>query len=398
MSRADVFMVLTAASSHYTGGGFNYLVQANNGALYLLYIDAQSDVIFTKSTNGGFTWSNPTAVFTGTARTVAVWYGRWSGLSNDKIYIAYNDDGNGDILFRTLDTGSSDTLGTETTVFAGTSSAAGGSLSITLGRNGHVRVAGSIDAGAEDGAWSSTDDGATWADTIADPSEGATQDQYLLLPGWNADTADVMLIFVDASANGLTVKRYDDSGNSWAESTIVADGSFTDQTASNAFPHVAAFVDLTNSRNIVVAWNAVDAANADLQCWIIDDTSITAVTDVVTNSTDDQGLCAIGIDTNTGYWYAFYGGKSDGSETYSTAIKIYYKVSTDNGTTWGSETEISSVARTTQWLACTPRFTDTFGVAFYNDSVNDNIIYSARLPFMAQSTIVGTPVGRASGY
>lgn len=380
MARADVFVTATANGLTYTGGGVNYVVQANNGSLYLVYVDAQSDVVFVKSTNDGITWTNPTAVFTGTARGVSVWYGRWSGLANDKIYIAYNDDGNGDILFRTIDTASSDALGTETTVFAGTSSAGGCGFSICLDRAGNVRVAGAIDAGAEDGAWSSTDDGATWGDTIADPSEGATQDQYFLLPGWNADTSDFMLIFVDASANGLSVKRYDDSANTWGETAIIADGSFTDQTASNAFPHVACFVDVANSRNIVAAWNATDAANADLTCWIITDTTVTAVTDIVTNSTDDQGLCAIGIDTDTNTWYAFYGGKSDGSETYATSMMIYYKTSSDSGTTWGSETALSTILRASQWLVCTPRFATDYFTAFFNDSTNDNIAGSAVLP------------------
>ncbi len=84
-------------------------------------------------------------------------------------------------------------------------------------------------------------------------------------------------------------------------------------------------------------WNAVDTANQDLQCYTLEDASVTAKTDVVTNGTDDQGCAALAIDTVTGYWYAIYAGKSDGSETWPTNVKTYLKVSLDSGTTWGAE-------------------------------------------------------------
>jgi hypothetical protein len=284
------------------------------------------------------------------------------------------------IKYRDLDT-ATDTLGTETTVFTGVSSAGGGALSVVTGRDGRIAVAGSIDAGAEDGAWSSTDDGATWGDTIADPSEGATQDQYLLLPGWNSDTADIMLIFWDASANGVSVKRYDDSANTWTETAVITDGNATDLVATTAYPNFSAFVDVTNSRNVVAIWNATDAVNADLKCYIIDDTNVTAVTDIVLNSTDDQGLCAIGIDTATSTWYGFYCGKTDGSETFTSSMKVYYKTSTDAGTTWGSETALSNTLRNLLSLSCTPRFTSSFLVtAYHNLSGQNEYITSAFLP------------------
>jgi len=201
----------------------------------------------------------------------------------------------------------------------------------------------------------------------------------MLLPGWNADAADVMLIFWDASNNELSVKRYDDSADTWGETSIAT--SMTDLPAATAFPNMNAFVDLTNSRNIVVAWSATDTANADLRCWIIDDTTITeTAANVVLNSTDDQGLCAVGIDTDTNTWYVFYGGKSDGSETFSTAINIYYKTSSDGGANWGSETLVTSTARNTQWIACTPRFDTDWLVALFNDATDDNIFVSAPLP------------------
>lgn len=393
-TRAEVIAAsVNTGAVHYNGGGVSYVVQKQGSpdTLYIIFVDTASDLMYTKSTNGGITWGAQVTIFTGTVVAHACWYERWSGISGDKIHIVYTEAGGNDILYRSLDI-SSDTLGTQTTVLAGTSSAAGGALTITVGRNGHLRVAGSIDAGAEDGAWSSTDAGATWGDTIADPSEGATQDQYYLLPGWNADTADVMLIFGDASTNGLSVKRYDDSANTWSESTIIADGSWIDVAASNHFPHVACFVDSANSRNIVAAWTAVDTLNADLRCFIITDTSVTETsTNIVQDSTDDQGLCAMAIDTITGKWYVFYCGKTDGSETFTTSVKVYYKTSTDDGATWSSETALTNNLWSITWLAATPRFAGKFAVAFQqNTAVLDSVMVSAALPISPRArTAIG---------
>lgn len=379
MSRAEIIAAGAVDAATYNGGGINYLIRTNGGVLYLVYVDRLLDVLFTKSTDNGLTWSNPTSVFAGSVTALSVWFGRWSGLSDDKIYCAYTETGGNDILFRTIDTASSDALGTQTTVFNGASAVSpAGALTIWVSRHGEIRVAGSIDAGAEDGAWSSTDGGATWTDTIADPSEASTQDQYLGLPGWNADTADEMLVFWDASANELSVKRYDDSANTWTETSIAT--SMVDLTAGNGFPCMAAAVDLANSRNIVVAWSAVDTANADLRMWFINDTTITETSaNVVLNSTDDQSLCAVAIDTDTGKIYVFYCGKSDGSETWPSSMNVYYKFTSDGGATWSSETLLTSALRTTQWLVCTPRFATAWTVAFYNDLANtDNIIVSAQ--------------------
>ena len=387
MARADIITSTTAISAlQYIGGGTIYPIQKNGAAdtYYQIVMDSASDLSYIKSTDGGFTWSTPVVIRTGTLVAAANWYRRWSGIASDVIDIVYID--NNDIFYRSLDI-ATDTLGTETTVFDGASSAGGGSLSVVTGRNGHIRVAGSIDAGAEDGAWSSADDGATWGDTIADPSEGATQDQYYLLPGWNADTADVMLIFVDASANGISVKRYDDDGNAWAETAIIADGSFVDTTPGASYPHVAVAVDLANSRNIVACWSAVDAANQDLRVFIIDDTTITETSaNAVLNATDDCGLVGLGIDTDTGDWYVFYAGNADGSETWSSAVKVYYKISTDDGATWGSQTALSSYVRGTAWLATVPRFATKWITAFYSDLTQDQIVASVLIPSAAPAS------------
>jgi len=327
--------------STWGGASSSYMVETPSRVLYRVYIDSLSDVAYTKSTDGGKTWGVSIIVHTGTVIYLTVWYDRWSDISAGLIHCAYVDNGVDDILYQSIDTENSDALSGETTVFAGSTAVASGSISITRARGGNIIVAGAIDAGAEDGAWESNNVGATWGGTIADPSEGGSGDQYLLLPDWNADTQDVMLIFWDSSADELSVKRYDNSADTWTEASIA---TLVDvYPGGQPGPQFAAAVDLTNSQNVIVAWSAVDLLNADLQCWKITNTTINEMTNVVLNSTDDQGICAIGIDTQSQAWWVAYAGKSDGSETWFSAVQVYVKVSVDAGSTWGAETLISTI-------------------------------------------------------
>ena len=340
-----------AVGAAHNGGGMNYLVQTPAGVLYGIQIDGGSDVTYRKSSDNGLTWGTPVVVFSGSSLQLALWYDEWSGVAGGLIHMVYTNTSNSDIMYRSLDV-DTDTLGTETTVIALTSvSGSTNSLTIVRARGGNLIVVYDIDGGTEDGARKSTDVGGTWG-AMADPTEAAA-DMYMLLPGWNADTQDVQLIFLDISADELSVKRYDDSGDSWAESAI---GTVVENAQTNGFPHFAGAVDTTNSQNLVIAWNAVDAANQDLLGWTVTDSAITAFgTSIVANATDDCGFAAIGIDTLTQDWYAFYCGKSDGSETFQSAMNIYYKASTDDGATWGSETALTTAACETRYLDCVPR-------------------------------------------
>ncbi len=363
MSRMDLIVADSIAAQH-TGAGTNYVVKDNNGVFYLIWVNGTADVVYSKSLDGGITWADETSIFAGTVQNLSVWYDRWSGIATDLIHIAYTETGGADTLYRNLDT-ATDIMSTQVTVFNGASAAGSGALSICRARGGNVYCKTMIDAGAEGGFYrlpSANVNGGAWDAARTDTEALASNDQWILLPGWAADNQDMLCIFSDASADGLSRYIYDDSANTWAESVIIADGSYTDTIASTDYPHFAATVDTANSRNVLIAWGARDAANADLRCFTITESAITEVTNVVLNSVDDQYLAAIGIDTTNSVWYAFYGGKSDGSETVNTSTHIYYKTSSDSGTTWGSETVLSTYLRGRKWLATTPRFTNTLTV------------------------------------
>lgn len=344
MPRTVDLLVNNFDGAMFDGAGTCYLVQTTGGVLYLVFINQELDVEFRKSSDGGLTWSLGTIVFAGSATNLSVWFDRWSNIAAGLIHCAYTESVTDDTLYRTIDTASSDALSTQTSIFAGLSTAAGGMLSIARAVGGNVYCRTTIDAGAEGGFFrlpnANVPNGAWDAARTVDEAL-ATTDQMILLPDYDAaDTQDMLAIFWDASANEVSRKLYDDSANSWAETSIAT--SMTDSTAPNGFPNFSVAMDITNTKHYLIAWNGVDTASARLRAWTVDSGSITALTDVVSSSTDDQGMCGLMLDTTSGYLYAFYCGKTDGSETYATSLKIYYKVSTDSGSTWGAETRLDT--------------------------------------------------------
>ena len=367
--------------AQFSGAGTQWIIQTPAGVLYAVYVDTNNDVDFKKSTDGGLTWGNAVSVFGGTVTSLAVWYDRWSNIAAGLIHIAYQESTTDDTLYRTINTESADALSTQATILLGASTLAGGCLSISRARGGNVYCATMIDAGSEGGYFrlpnANVPNGA-WDAARATVFEAATQDQIILLPGWAADNQDMMAIFWDSDADELSRKLYDDSANSWSEASIST--GMVDQAAATAFPHFDAFVDIENSRNVVVAWNAVDLVNADLLGWTVTESAITAfTTPVVLNSTDDQGLCAITKDTVTGHWYCFYAGKSDGSETFPTSVNVYYKVSTDEGATWGPETLLTNALSNIHWLIAVPRWAGKFLVAFMSSVGFIRLMVSAQI-------------------
>ncbi len=355
--RAESFIGQVNSTNMFTGG-INHMIEIENGDLYAIF-PSTTTMTFKKSTDGGATWSASTSISTNnTVTCFSVWYDRWSGIAAGLIHIAYTTSSTADTFYRTIDTENSDTLSTETTIFAGVSTAGGSHISVTRARGGNVYCKTVIDAGAEGGFFrlpnANVPSGAWDAARTVDEAI-ATLDQMILVPGFAADNQDIMAIFWDASADEISRKIYDDSANSWAESSIAT--SMVEVNTATTMAHFSAAVDLTNSRIIMAAWSAVDLANADLRCWTITESAITeTTTNVVLNSTDDQGFSAFSLNTLTGEWVVLYGGKSDGSETWNTAINLYYKVSKDAGTTWGAETKITSaLPGTIAYMSTCPR-------------------------------------------
>lgn len=360
MARAEV-IVIPAPGTGFRNSQSTHLVDLGSGTQYLVYVDSgTADVFWVKTTNYGLTWSVPVNVVASTIVQLAVWFDKWTpGDAGTVIHIAYIEGAGGhDVLYRALDT-NGDGLGTQRTVFNGASGVGGANscLSITKSKAGRILVGFDMDGGTEIGTAKSDDFPVTAFSAIADVNDGGgATDYYLLLPGNESDTADIWAVYWDRSADELTLKTYDDSGNTWSESSAFGT-SMVDVAATTVAPQFSATIRTSDGHAILSAWTNSDTLNADLKAWDINGAaSITALTDVVLNSVDDQGACAMSIDSTNNNLYAFYLGKSDGTETAYTSINVYYKTSADGGTTWGSETLASDRVRATNSLVSCPIF------------------------------------------
>jgi hypothetical protein len=352
MATAAIFTAAICPTAP-NAGGTSYLVQTA-AALYVFYKDtADSDLYYKKSTDGGLTWGARVSVYVGNVLSFAVWYDKWSGLGTGNIHVVYSDPSVDDVLYKTVDTESADAQSGQTAVFAGTGIGTACYLSVTVSRAGNAYVA--YNGSATEQGFAKFN-GTSW-DAKTTVFEGDATDLIILVPGFAADNDDIIAFFWDASANEISRKLYDQSGDSWAESSIA--GSMTEIGAATSGPHWAAAVDLTDSVAVLAAWSGVDTANADLRIWEVNESAITEKTNVVLNGTDDQGMCAVCVDEGSNdSWTVYYLGKSDGSETWLSAVRLYKKQSTDRGTTWGAETEVSNFTMGARSLFSSPRFSD----------------------------------------
>lgn len=343
-----------SAVSDCPEGGQERIIHALNGHMYCFQIAPGGGITILQSKDGGKTWPYALTDGTATLSRFSVWYDRWTpGLTTHMIHYWAIDVTNHDIIYNGLDLidGSSDyTLVTDIgygfspqVVFNGASLLSSGaniSLSGSISRGGTLMVAFDGDGGTEKGFYRVTAGSLgsyTWT-SKSDPTEGS--DYFQLYPGFAADNNDMLMIFWDRSADELSRKIYDDSANSWAETSIAT--SMVDQFNTTTGPQFMGSVRHSDSKLIVAAWTNRDVATADLKCWVIDEAAITAVTDIVTDA-DDCHNVGLMIDRNNDFIYAFFIGKSDGSEVISTAAGVYFKVSTDGGTTWSADRQLDPV-------------------------------------------------------
>lgn len=359
-TREDVIVMNTVTAATKYNGQSNYPIRTAANTLYVFFmLGDNNDLYYTKSTNGGITWDTQVTVRTGTVVGVSTWFDKWTkDDTGTVIHVAYTDSGTNTIYYRALDT-NGDTLGSEITVNAITSVVAGGAtcLSITKSKAGRILVAYDGDGGTETGFFKSNDFPVTAFSTKDNTLHEGASDYYMLFPGNYADTADIDALFWDRSANLITLKTYDDSGNTWSESASFGT-TFNDLISTTAAPQFAAAQRNSDGHLIVVAWTDADLATASFKCYDVNGSgSITAKTDVIADPGDDQAMCAIGIDTDSDTLYVFYCGSTDGLETAYTSLNVYYKTSTDGGTNWGSETLLSnSGARPVNGLWTCPEF------------------------------------------
>lgn len=408
---ADV--TVDGSISTATARAVRNLVFTSNNVGYCFYVDSDGTFGYSKTTDGGATWGAQVEVASATTHLAFdVWFDQWTPSDTGTlIHMWYFDTTNDDVFWRTLNT-SNDSLGTQRVVFGGGTAVAGRGVFVsgTKTISGYLYCAFDIDAGAERGLHRSTDGGTNWSANLATTFVEATIDQCQLFPAvGTGDLNDCWAIYQDASADALTMKMWDSSAAAEVESSTMQ--TMVEQTTDLEGPMgFDGALNASTGRFIVVSCSERDTATADMQVWDVTQVNagslvgITAKTNITTNI-DDNYYPQVFIDQNTNDIYVAYNGKSDGSETMGLTTKIYYRKSTDGGTTWDAEQlyqEGTANAAFQVWAPVTgPRFYVTWrvGTTLIGNKVN-SVSFATQAngnsAGVGSSSVAGNAIGNAA--
>lgn len=350
------------------------LVWVSSTTGYIFFMNTSKELVYRKTTDGGSNWGNATSVTSDTVEKIAIWYDGWTnGDSGTQIHICWSEAPTDTITYVALDT-SDDSTSSEVTVDSYASVLVSqswneGCLSIVKSRNGTVFVAGWADTSGEgDGFYKATMSGgvATSFTSKADVRDGSSVDNIMLLYGNETDEEDIYCVYYDVGVFEITLKTYDDSANSWSESSVIHEGTDGSITYFK-FDCVQRFSD---DHTLVAVWTRHDdSATPDPAIEFFDITNGSTwsqKTDVYA-SDNVYGIVGLMINQQNDDLYCAY---TNGSTT--GAIK--YKVSTDGGTTWGTEQNMSETSDDHRIICGGTSVNDDGGrwmPVWFNDDLND---------------------------
>src|SRR3990167_7152677 len=338
-------VTVEAAMLAGTTRGMRAVVFVTNNIGYVFGINGDNDLDYMKTTNGGLTLSAATDVFTGTVEAFDVWYDQWTpGDTGRIIHIWYIQGGTGDdLLYTQLNTNGD--VQTDRTVVSLTSTAASRTqfISGTKTRGGNLYCAYNIDNITESGMYRSVDNGANWS-VMTSPMEGDDGDQCKLFPANVADPQDIWILYQDASTDELTLKEYDNSGNSFTESAALTMAEET--TDASGQYGLDGAIRHSDGHLIVAYMSTYDAAGGSTNNFNVYDInstgSLTALTAIATG-VDHIYYPSVYLNQDQPDWiYVAYLGVSAGTSTLTSSIPVVYALSKDRGLTWTKDIAMST--------------------------------------------------------
>lgn len=335
----------TNGPSHFHAGPQTVFISDQTG--YKFYRDSSGECVYSKTTDGGSSWSFGAIIDDQGASTdcisIAVWYDRWTpgDTTGNYIHIATTDTSTDDVFYNRIDTANSDTrlLGS-TAVAASTNSAQSPTnvlganyVSITKGTDGTLYIAqeDALDFFVVE-CTTNCNLAASWTQTAGTQPQDPANDFSILVPLLNGD---IMIINRDVSADDIRSKIWNNTA--WSGTWTTIDANANDNNTYDI--GMAATVD--SSGNVYLAYTAdtaTEGTDDDVRTARYQSGAWTSRTAVLTNNAKGLTGVAIARDSNTGNIYVTYTGQTTPGTPISTTGNVYWKVSTDNMSTWGSET------------------------------------------------------------
>ncbi len=372
---ADIVIETSTSTYTYALSSRCGIFWASFAVGYVIYGDYGYDLTYRKTEDGGATWGDAVVIRIGRSIKYDCW-ADWqtAGDAGTKIHIVYLDTDSDDVRYVYLDT-SDDTIGGDNQIEACQGSGAldlsyglsyhGLSITKTRGGNLAVVLRYTDNAAAVFYGFYTSPDATTWTSKTA-PWEAAG-DYILLFPGNEADNQDIWATFWDIDADEISLKTYDDSGNSWSEQLISAS-----MVESIGYLQMDGTIRLSDGHLIFAAWDDYGAAAnpANLKVWDINGAgSITAKTNVITNEAE-SALVSVFINQINDDIYVVYVSGTD----MGTLVKVFYQKSVDGGANWGGEQAMQADAEDDErWIsagAMKAAWGGKFQPFWFNDDLN----------------------------
>jgi len=307
--------------------------------------------------------SSPIAIGDGAGTSMwDIWYDQWTPGFNSPdhtlIHVAWADGegGGGGIFYSAYDTRARAFAVKELQIAPdGTldnTTAADGfidkEISIVKSRAGQIYIAANNDhGGGYAGVFYMSEQGGSAASFVpkTSPFEGVV-DNLILQPGNETDESDIWAIYLDRSAQALTVKSYSLGSNTWTEGgASVLGAMIPSTTATQEIKNFAAVTRHRDNHCFVAWWNDYNTATADLKVTEVSDINTgDPKTDVLTNTTGAVG-CAISMVNKTGpeegdrqIYVSYLTG------TPGTTTTPRFKVTNNDGDNWSAQQTWSNLA------------------------------------------------------
>lgn len=341
----------------------------------IIYVDANVDVAARKTTDGGATWGAAVVLEAELCDQMqAVFDRQVVGDTGDKVHIAYVSGTSDTLRYSNYDISANAWAGVVSTAHNASGTDNSNKVFITKTKSGNI-LCGAVNSGVASIAvklaspWSSMS-------AITSPYEANANDATLggVYVSGTGDDNDGGIFFWDTSANAISVKLYDDSGNSWTE-TAIASG-FTLNTTYHGW---SCAVRHSDGVNVLVAWTDTDPATAvaDLKVYTVLANSIAAptlanLTDVVTNVTENAQVDVFINQSNDDIYVSYLIGG-----TFTSTVDVKYRLSTDDASTWsGAAQTVSEDAADDNRLLGSSHMAAADGGRFqpvwFNDDLNNN--------------------------
>lgn len=396
------YVVDTSARSTDFGEPGSNIVWTSTSTAYLFYQDTLRTSM-ASTTDGGMTWSAPRdvdSVNTVDGISSAVFWDGWNSSSTRYIHIATLDYGVDDLYYTRLDL----TTGAfATTVLATTQSASMNEsvnyAAITMGKNGVLYMA-AADASDSFVVSCATDctNTANWSE-VSGGFQDNGEDIPLLLPVSGTD--NVLLVYWDTGAKTIDYDVWSATSSGWWFTTdksiktsvenVTSFYNYKGQMMSGAYStstglSYISFID--DADDYTGEDHDINVYSFSSSTW-----SWTALTNPVTNASGGLSGAKISVETESKDLYVSYLRKiTTGTTTYAN---VYYKRSTDGGSTWSAESSpINLTADNFYLFNTTPTSRYQMSVVYkYISTPRVDDLYSKIFWTEASSSTPATPSG-----